>query len=478
MDERENMEMRPVNPRRRKRSQLDIFKEAYLPVLIAGVAVLLIIIFIIGSISRSIQKNKAEKDASIAASVSIENEYNRLRDEADNLIAEAAVLAEKLDYQGAISVLSSFSGDATQFSDLYDLIETYRNMQASLQLWDDPNQVVNLSFQLLIADSQRAFSDENYGSAYNRNFVTTSEFSLILEELYANGYILINLEDIYTTVQTEIGTTVYETKPLYLPVGKKPLILTQTNVNYNTYMIDGDGDKLPDKDGAGFASKLVIDTNGKITCQMVDENGQTVTGDYDLVPILESFIAAHPDFSYQGARAILAVTGYDGLFGYRTNASAKETFGEQAYEQEVNGAYEIVDALRSAGYELGCYTYDNIGYGDRSATQIKADLSSWATEVTPILGDVDILVYAQLSDLTEEEGYGTEKHQVLQDAGFRFYLGFCNDGASWSAIADNYVRQGRIMVTGLNLAHHADWFDGIFDASIVIDANRPTVPAN
>ena len=478
MDEREDMEMRPVNPRRKKRSQLDLFKEAYLPVLIAGVAILLIIIFIIGSISRSIQRRQEEKDASIAASVSVENEYKRLRAEADDLIAEAGVLAEKLDYQGAIAVLSSFSGDSTQFQDLYDLIETYQNMQSSLQLWDDPSQVVNLSFQLLIADSQRAFADANYGSAYNRNFVTTSEFALILEELYANGYILVSLEDIYTTVETEIGTTVYEAKSLYLPAGKKPLILTQTNVNYNTYMIDGDGDKLPDKDGAGFASKLMTNADGKFVCQMVDKNGDTLTGEYDLVPILESFIAAHPDFSYQGARAVLAVTGYDGLFGYRTNATAKETFGQQAYDQEVNGACEIVDALRSAGYELACYTFDNIGYGDRSATQIKADLNSWTTEVTPILGDVDILVYAQLSDLTEAEGYGSEKHSVLQNAGFRFYLGFCDDGTSWSTIADDYVRQGRIMVTGSNLAHHADWFTGIFDAKAVIDANRPSIPAN
>ena len=475
MEEQENKEMRPVNPRRKKRSQLDIFKEAYLPVLIAGLAVLLILIFIIGSISRSINRKQAEKEASIEASVSLENEYNRLRSEVDDLIARAAVLADKLDYQGAISLLNTFTGTASQFPDLFDAIDVYQNMQASLKLWDDPNEVVNLSFQLLIADSQRAFADENYGGAYNRNFITTSEFTRILEELYANGYILVSLDDIYTTVQTEIGTTAYDAKPLYLPAGKKPLILTQTNVNYNTYMIDGDSDKLPDKDGAGFASKLVVDTNGQIVCQMVDANGQTVTGEYDLVPILESFIAAHPDFSYKGARAVLAVTGYDGLFGYRTNVSAKEHLGAQAYEQEINGALEIIDALQRTGYELACYTYDNIGYGDRSTTQIKADLTSWSNEVTPLLGNVDILVYAQLSDLTDEEGYGSEKHNVLQNAGFRFYLGFCEDGNTWSTIADNYVRQGRIMVTGANLAHHADWFADIFDAGYVIDPNRPAV---
>ena len=49
----------------------------------------------------------------------------------------------------------------------------------------------------------------------------------------------------------ELGQTYLSSKELYLPQGKKPVIITQTQVNYNTYMVDGDGDKLPDKDGDG-----------------------------------------------------------------------------------------------------------------------------------------------------------------------------------------------------------------------------------
>ena len=48
MDEQQNNTNRPVNPRRKKRSQLQVFKEAYLPIIIAAVAVLLIIIFVVG----------------------------------------------------------------------------------------------------------------------------------------------------------------------------------------------------------------------------------------------------------------------------------------------------------------------------------------------------------------------------------------------------------------------------------------------
>ena len=49
------------------------------------------------------------------------------------------------------------------------------------------------------------------------------------------------------------------------------------------------------------------------------DDGTVVTGSFDLVPLLEDFIAEHPDFSYKGARAVLAFTGYQGVLGYRTD---------------------------------------------------------------------------------------------------------------------------------------------------------------
>jgi hypothetical protein len=68
---------------------------------------------------------------------------------------------------------------------------------------------------------------------------------------------------------------------------------------------------------------------------MVDANGNTVTGDYDMVPILEKFVAQHPDFSYRGAKAVLALTGYNGLLGYRTHPRAAIYFGEDARNKDI-----------------------------------------------------------------------------------------------------------------------------------------------
>ena len=463
---------RPVNPRRKKKSQLQIFKEAYLPAVIAGVALLLILIFVIGSITRAVKKHKVEKDASIAASSSVAAQEAAWQAEADKLLAQAAEQAAGYDYVGAIDTIDSFSGDISAYEDLMNKRTEYVNAQSQMTEWSDPSDVTNLSFQMLVADSARAYADEDYGSAYESNFITTTEFQKILEQLYANGYMLVSYDNFITTTTNADGTVSYTSRSLYLPSGKKPLMITQTNVNYCLYMVDGDDDGYADKDGAGFASRLVVGADGKITCEMVDAEGNTVTGAYDLVPILDAFIEAHPDFSFGGAKATLAVTGYNGLFGYRTDSDSKERLTAEEYNAELQGAAAIINALRADGYTFACYTYSNIGYGDEELTAIQEDLASWNSEVTPLLGQTDILVYAMNSDIGDTGAYSGDKFNALRSAGFKYFIGFCTSGDRWVNIETDYIRQGRIMVTGSNLEDNATWFSGMFDAASVLDSTR------
>lgn len=472
MDDMQNEGYRPSNPRRRQRTQMEVFKETYLPVVLAGIAVVLILVFIIGSISRGIQKQKMEEKAKQDALIAQQNEQKRLNEEAEMLLAQAAVLAKDYDYEAALALLNTFSGNAEEFTTLQTAKQEYQDAKDSLILWDDPSKVVNLSFQLLIADAARAFTDRTYSSSFKKNFVTTGEFSRILESLYANNFILVSLDDVFTTEVTESGSTVYVAKPLYLPAGKKPLLLTQTNVNYSLYLVDSNNDMKPDKGGSGFAHRLVLNPDGSISAEMVDSNGNTVVGDYDLVPILDKFIAQNPDFSYRGAKALLALTGYNGLFGYRTQSAAKQKLGETVYSEEVLGATAIANALRSSGYQLAFYTYENVGYGSRSVAQIKSDLSGWTKEATPILGDIDVLVFAQNSDISAQGAYSGEKYNLLKDNGFRYFLGFCDNGKPWALVNDNYIRQGRLLVGGANIAQHTDWFNGMFDASVLDSARN------
>lgn len=464
MEKNQTPNNRPSNPRRRRRSKFQIFKESYLPVIIAAAAILLILIFIISSISRSIQRRNKEQQEMLEASIAASIAQKEWDEEAAKISSKAARLAASYDYESAIAELDSFSGDINDYPNLLEKRSQYESAQNEMVPFDDLSKIVNLSFQPLIADPARAFVDKKYGTSYNKNFVTTAEFSKILQQLYENNYILINLSDVNTD--------------LVLPNGKKPLILTQTQVNYYTYMTDGDGDKLPDAKGAGFASKLIVDENGSLSCEFVDASGSIITGAYDMVPILEAFIETHPDFSYKGARAILAITGYDGVFGYRTNASAKSFFGDAQYEQAVADATKVTEALRNAGYQIACYTYENAAYGNYSAAQIRSDLDSWRAEVSPILGVVDTLVYARNSDIAGRNAdYSGAKFTLLSEFGFTNFLGFCTDGNTWFSQNNNILRQGRILVTGSNLAHHAEWFDGILDPTSILDPARGTIPS-
>ena len=471
-EEIRNEENRPARPRRRKRSKWEIFKEAYLPVVIAGVAAILILIFIVGSITRAVQKSKYNKYVATQESIQQAQEEERLQKQAAELVVEADKLAAGYDYEGAIALLNGFEGESETIT---NRIAGLEKEMGELTTWNDPAQIPNLSFQLLIADTGRAFSHDVYGSSFNRNFITTEEFAKMLQQLFENGYVLVNREDIWEKTTAEDGTTAYTAKSVLLPAGKKPLLLTQTNVNYNYYLIDGDGDKLPDQYGGGFASKLTYE-DGTFICEMVDANGQMVTGDFDLVPILENFIKNNPGFSYRGARATLALTGYNGLLGYRTSASAKTDFGETAYESAVEGAKKVAEALRKTGYELAFYTYENMGYGEKGTPEIQLDLDNYRNEMVPILGELDTLVFAQNSDIAPQGAYSGEKYELLKAAGFSQFIGFAENGITWADLQTDYVRQGRIMVTGTNVKYNAQWFASMFDSEIVLDIARGEIP--
>ena len=466
----ENSYVRPANPRRRRRTKMEIFKESYLPVLIAGVALIFILVTIIGSAVQGAQRRKLKAQATQPAE-NTQVQDQQLTQEAAQLILQADALAAEYYYDEAIEVVESFSGRIADYPDLMAAFQRYCDLKGNSVAWDDPSKVLNLSFQVLIVDPIRAFSNESYSTSYNRNFVTVEEFKIILDQLYEGGYVLVSKDDI---VQVGADGT-FSAKTLYLPEGKKPLILTQNQVNYYTYMVDGDGDNLPDKNGSGFANKLVVDAAGNLVNEYIDKNGNTLTGEYDLIPILNSFIKAHPDFSYQGARAIISVSGSDGVFGYRTNPAAKDWLKDK-YDQEVENAKKVAQALRDSGYELGCYTYDNTSFGKASLSAIQEELRLWKEEVTPIIGEVDIFVFAQENDLTDNTPYSGDKFQALMDAGFRYYVGFCQNGTIWADVQQDYFRQARIMVKGASLKYDSSWFNGILKPVEILSSTRGTIP--
>ena len=457
---------KPRTPRRR-RSKRQIFKEQTLPLIILAVAGALIVTFIAGSIVRASQKRKIETEAAIAASEAAAAEEARLNEEMNQILEDAKLMAAGYDYDGAIQRINGFSGNIGAYPKLQDAKVEYEYQKSSVIPWTDHNAIINLSFQTLVVDPERAYADADYGNSLRNNFVTVSEFEKILEQLYANGYVLVTPKDFVD----DSDAAAYAYKELLLPEGKKPLVLTQTNVNYNLYLVDSDGDLMADQGGCGIGSKLVME-NGAVTCEYMDAEGNVSTGAYDLIPILDAFIKEHPDFSYHGSKAVLAVTGYNGLFGYRTHEEGRVRFGEETYEENVKAVKEIAETLKNNGYSLACYTYANKPYGIFSLSEIQADMGKWNDEVVPILGSLDTFVFAQNSDINSGILYSGEKYDYLKSLGYNTFMGFCTDGDSFTFISEEYVRQGRVMVTGENMIYNDKWFTGIFDPAAVLDEAR------
>ena len=453
----------PNNPRRRRRkSKLQIFKEAYLPTILACLTLVLVVAFCVGAIGNAIDRKRVNDDAAKASSQAAASEAERVASEAQWIMEQAELLAAGYDYEGAIQMLESFSGKLEDYPDMVNLKSEFVNAQGNLVEWKDPNVIPNLSFHVLIHDATRAFSDKQYGGKYNRNFITTEEFSRILEQLYANGYVLVDFDSfISSAIGTDGTTQTFWSDSIFLPEGKKPVMITETMVNYFTYMTDKDEDG---DFGDGFASKLVVDSNGDIKAEYVDANGQTLTGDYDLVPILETFIQAHPDFAYKGARATLAVCGYDGIFGYRINTSVISNEGQDYYAEQVAGAEKVVAALRNQGYTLACYTFGNENYSELNANQISEDIKYWTNQITPVIGEVDVLVFAQTSDIGDYTG---NKFTVLYNAGFRYFVS--NSDQASTSVNSTYIKQNRLMVTGNTLCWKSSTFSALFDCNAILN---------
>ena len=426
---------KPLVPKRRRRkSKQQIFKEKYLPFLILGVSVVLCLSFILGSVSRGRERAAAKAQEERIAQL--------LKDEAESLKTRSAAMAAEYDYENAMKTLASYSGGLVGHQELMNLYTSYKTALSELVVWDNLAEIPNLSFRTLMADLQKAAADPDRGSRYKKNYITTDEFSRILNQLYENGYVLVSLYDFAVPVTAEDGSVGVNRTSIRLPEGKKPIILTQEGVNFYSHT---------EKSG-GFADCLTLSAEGQLTCRMGENEG-----DFDLIPVLNAFLAEHPDFSYEGARATIAVSGYEGVFGLGLDQS--------------EAIQAVADKLRQQGYDLACYTYADMEYADYGVAGLKEDLDKWTAEIAPILGETDILVYPTGGDVKGQEAYSGSKYEALHGYGFRYFVGV-NNGASWGMTTGEYARQQRTLVTGANLSEHPEWYARFFDAATVLSAER------
>ena len=365
------------------------------------------------------------------------------------LLLESEQLALGYYYEEAIDCLLTAPAEYSQDEEILAKIEEYTQAKDSFVPYDQP--VRHIFFHSLIADTSLAFDGDYMENGYNYWMTTVDEFEAMLEELYANQYILIDIHDLSTETTDENGNTIFVANQPMVPEGKIPLVLSVDDVNYYEYMEED-----------GFARKLMLDENGDVKNLYIDENGQELIGNYDVVPILDAFVAEHPDFSLRGAKGIIALTGYEGTLGYDTHLSDNPTL-----EEDKAAATAVANRMKETGWQFAVH-----GYGHRHTAQISydtlvADTIRWKNEVGSLVGETDIYIYPY----GEEIDYPSDKLTYLQNEGFRYFCGV------WSkpfvSVKDTYVRQTRCNLDGYTMITRPEAITDLFDASKVLDPNRP-----
>lgn len=385
----------------------------------------------------------------------------------NSLLADANALALTYDYDGAIEMLHS-QPEFSEEQAVKDAIASYEETKSTL-VRADIGAVTHIFFHSLIMDNSKAFDGDEDEKGYNQVMTTKSEFLKILDQMYEKGYVLVKMRDIAYETTDENGNKKFTAGNIMLPPGKKPFVMSQDDVCYYKYM-----------DGDGFATRLVIGEDGKPTCEMKMDDGTVSTGSYDLIPILEDYISEHPDFSYKGARAVIAFTGYEGVMGYRTD-TAYEGKNENI-EQDREAVKQLAQCLKDNGWELASHSWGHINMTKRELKDIKADTEKWKTRVEPLIGQTDILLYPYGADIGDWRAYtsANEKFNYLYQQGFRY---FCNvdSNPAWVQMGSSYLRQGRRNLDGFRMYYDLpetnptkDHLSDLFDVSTVFDRERPT----
>src|SRR5574344_1223477 len=222
----------------------------------------------------------------------------------------------------------------------------------------------------IISQPKLAFSQNNrLSNHFDKDCITFKEFFSFLDEMYQKDYVLV---DIYDVVGIDENNVAYF-KNLYFPKGKKPMLLSFDDMSYDT-------------SGKGLNDKIILTRDGQIASYTKNAVPQ-ISYEKDSLPILENFIALHPDFSHKNARAIICPTGYNGILGYRINHSNVD------YKKEIKKIFQLVKKLKKLGYRFASHTYNHreVKYIDNIT--LSKDLKQYDEKIVSVIGKTNIFCF-------------------------------------------------------------------------------------
>ena len=283
-------------------------------------------------------------------------------------------------------------------------------------------KLLNIFFHPVIARPEIAFNG-SLKDHFLEWFVTADEFRKILYELYIQDYVLVNIGEFYSVAYHNGVKRITEQK-LLVPEGKKPMVLSVDDLNYYGYMKKN-----------GIVHKLVLDEKNEIAAWTDNEHGGELSYDNDVITILENFINQYPDFSLRGARGIIALTGYEGVLGYKTYR-----YNNPEYQAEAARAMVVVNKLKERGWYFASHSFTHWNMRTITFDRFMYDTNLWDREVRPIIGDTDLYVYPFGAGLESRH----EKHRVLRDRGFNLFFSVGLGQEYWTAQGYMYIERRNI----------------------------------
>ena len=342
-----------------------------------------------------------------------------------------------------------------------------------LVAWGTDQVVEHLFFHPVIAYPQWAFHDCPSSQSQKKGLddwmLTVDEYNKILQSVYDQGYVLVNMNDVWSEYTTDAGETRMRRNVLMVPEGKKPLIISFDDTNYYQYMLE-----------EGFTSKLVIGEDGEIWAECTDPYTQEtfLTQDLDAITILDKFIKEHPDFSPNGVKGCLSLTGYQGILGYRTQNDidiaaddpARPAFDAKR-QAEIEAVKPVIQRLKETGWYFGSHTWGHISLASAGMEWIQRDTKRWQEEVGSLVGPTQILFYPHGArpDGDHDQGEPGPQFKYLQSTGFRIFASVGISSYEQVKKQISAVIVDRLHPDGTTLRHARDRYLRFYDAKNIID---------
>ncbi|NLA88027.1 MAG: hydrolase [Clostridiales bacterium] len=330
--------------------------------------------------------------------------------------------------------------------------------------------VEHIFFHPTVAYPELAFDGDAKEKGIDQNMVTVSEYNKMLQGIYDKGYIIVNMNDVWTEYEDSAGVMRMKKTTLMLPEGKKPLIISYDDTNYYDYMYTN-----------GFTHKLVI-RNDEIWSYGLDPSGKEVySQDLDAITILDKFIKEHPDFSLNGAKGCLCLTGYEGILGYRTMTDTKGMTAEMEArrQSEIKAVKPIVAKLKETGWYFGSHSWGHINLSTSSISAVQADTQRWLNEVGSLVGPTTLYFYPFGARPDGDDVRKTGPiFNYLQSLGFRVFASVGIESYTKIKTDITAVICDRMHPDGATLRTQRERYLKFYDAKLVFDDLRPDYGVN